>query len=402
MPSLLAWCYVIYLRTVTSDNTIHVAFICGNNKVLPKGVSVKGQLSIPRAELNAAMDLAKKVLEVENELNMPNLHPTIYYSDSQDVLAWVKNDSTNEAPKRYIVNRINTIRKMSNPDQWQYIPTKLNPADIGTRPVSVSELQASCWLSGPAFLLLEDPKPPSTPQMDNSTLFTSILEPLYDAHPSSYFHTQIRHATEDITSGSMWEQLLEATIQQHKMPNQLEASISLQKEMQREAWPKGLDTINKLEPKKRQEITSKSPFLDISDGLIKVGGRLSQADLSFGRKHPTLIPDNIKGDALIGYIHAKTPHQGRKITSSAIREAGFWPVGSRRRIGRIVSTCVPCRALRAPLMNQKMADLPEHRLNKTPPFYHCGIDVFGYFFIKHGKATRANPGGRQKVWVLLF
>ena len=56
----LAWCYVIYLRTVTSDNTIHVAFICGNNKVLPKGVSVKGQLSIPRAELNAAVDLAKK------------------------------------------------------------------------------------------------------------------------------------------------------------------------------------------------------------------------------------------------------------------------------------------------------------------------------------------------------
>ena len=94
--------------------------------------------------------------------------------------------------------------------------------------------------------------------------------------------------------------------------------------------------------------------------------------------------------------------KGRKVTSSAIREAGFWPVGSRRRIDRLVSTCVPCRALRAPLMNQKMADLPEHRLNRTPPFYHCGIDVFGYFFIRHGKATRANPGGRQKVWVLLF
>ena len=175
------------------------------------------------------MDLAKKVLEVENELDMPNLHPTIYYSDSQDVLAWVKNDSTNDAPKRYIVNRINTIRKMSNPDQWQYIPTKLNPADIGTRPVSVSELQASCWHSGPAFLLLEDPKPPSTPTTDNTTLLTASQEPQYNAHPSSYFHTQIRHATEDITSGSMWKQLLETTIQQHKMPNLQEASIFLQK-----------------------------------------------------------------------------------------------------------------------------------------------------------------------------
>ena len=52
-------------------------------------------------------------------------------------------------------------------------------------------------------------------------------------------------------------------------------------------------------------------------------------------------------------------------------------------------------------MTQKMADLPEHRLHRTPPFYHCGIDVFGHFLIRHGKPTRANPG-TQKVWVLLF
>ena len=68
------------------------------------------------------------------------------------------------------------------------------------------------------------------------------------------------------------------------MPNFHEASILLQKEMQREAWPKGLESIYKLDLKQRQEIISKSPFLDESDGLIKVGGRLSQADLSHGRK----------------------------------------------------------------------------------------------------------------------
>ena len=52
-------------------------------------------------------------------------------------------------------------------------------------------------------------------------------------------------------------------------------------------------------------------------------------------------------------------------------------------------------------MSQKMADLPETRLWKTPPFFNCGIDVFGHFNIRHGKATRANPGV-QKVWVLIF
>ena len=67
----LAWCYVIYLRTVTTDKQVHVAFVCGNNTILPKGVCVKGQLSIPRCELNATHVLAKKVLEVEQALDLP-------------------------------------------------------------------------------------------------------------------------------------------------------------------------------------------------------------------------------------------------------------------------------------------------------------------------------------------
>ena len=146
---------------------------------------------------------------------------------------------------------------------------------------------------------------------------------------------------------------------------------------------------------------SKCPFLDDTDGLLKVGGRLTRAELSFGRRHPTLIPNVPEGDALLGHIHAETQHQGRKIFTSAIREAGYNPVGGRRRTDHLVSICIPCRILRAPLMSQKMADLPEQRLFKTPPFYHCGIDVFGPFNIRHGKVTRANPGVR-KVWVLIF
>ena len=152
--------------------------------------------------------------------------------------------------------------------------------------------------------------------------------------------------------------------------------------MQSEAWPKGLDTIKQFEPRKRSELQAKCPFIDDSDGLLKVGGRLSRADLSFGRRHPILIPALPNGDALLGFIHAETQHQGRKIFISAIREAGYCPVGGRRRTSNLISSCVSCRILRAPLMSQKMADLPEERLYKTPPFYNCGIDVFGYFHIR--------------------
>ena len=41
----------------------------------------------------------------------------------------------------------------SSPDQWRYIPTKLNPADKGTRGVFVQELiWDDCWWRWPLFL----------------------------------------------------------------------------------------------------------------------------------------------------------------------------------------------------------------------------------------------------------
>ena len=101
--------------------------------------------------------------------------------------------------------------------------------------------------------------------------------------------------------------------------------------MQSEAWPKSLDTIKQLEPRKRSVLLAKGPFIDERDGLLKVSGRLTRADLSFGRRHPILLPALPNGDALLGFIHAETQHQGRKIFFSAIREAGYCPVGGRRR-----------------------------------------------------------------------
>ena len=165
------------------------------------------------------------MLEVETELDMPHRHPTVFYSDSKDVLAWIKNDATNEAPKRYIVNRINTIRKISDPDQWHYIPTKQNPADYGTRPISVEELRTSCWLSGPDFLFLEDPKPLIIPSPDISSTI------LYTAPSPTFFLTMNRSATEEITTGTMWKNLLDETLKQTNATNIQEASIILQKEM---------------------------------------------------------------------------------------------------------------------------------------------------------------------------
>ena len=130
--------------------------------------------------------------------------------------------------------------------------------------------------------------------------------------------------------------------------------------MQREAWPKGMDTIKELPKRERSRFLElDAPFLDSNDELIKGGGRLKDADLSFGRKYPTLIPDTELGDALIGYIHHNSGHQGRKVNAGIIREQGYSVVGGRKRIQRIIGSCIICKTLRGSPMSQKMADLPE-------------------------------------------
>ena len=172
--------------------------------------------------------------------------------------------------------------------------------------------------------------------------------------------------------------------------------------MQEQVWPEGVESFKKG-PKRKYNalVKTDSPFLDSKDGLIKGGGRLAAAGLTFGRRHPILIPESGLGDALIEYLHHEGGHQGRKLDAALIRDQGYSPIGGRGRIQGIIRRCGICKVSRGEPMKQKMAELPEQRLWKTPPFYHCGMDVFGHFIISHGKHTRAQPG-KRKVRVLLF
>ena len=205
--------------------------------------------------------------------------------------------------------------------------------------------------------------------------------------PAKFFRKNARHATEEITMGKRWKRELERVQAENVLPHLQSASMVLEKQMQKEVWPYGMESINKL-PKREAAslLATDSPFLD-EDGLIKGGGRLAHANLTFGRKHPTLIPDSELGDALIGYLHQNAGHQGRKVSAALIRDEGYSVIGGRGRIQRIIACCVTCRTLSASPMTHKMADLPEYRLWKTPLFYHCGIDVFGHFAVTHGRRT---------------
>ena len=124
--------------------------------------------------------------------------------------------------------------------------------------------------------------------------------------------------------------------------------------------------------KKSSSIYQLDPFLG-KDGILRVGGRIRRANIPENIKHPCILPR--KGhvtELVICHHHQKVAHQGRGIKHYNIRSSG-----GRSAVTSHIAKCVKCRKLRGSLQEQKMADLPEDRLDPAPPFTYSAVDYFG-------------------------
>ena len=142
------------------------------------------------------------------------------------------------------------------------------------------------------------------------------------------------------------------------------------------------------------------PYVDDA-GLLRVGGRLRQTNLSSDEKHPLVLPKGHHVSKLIlQHYHEEVHHQGRQITHGALRNAGYWLVGGHAAVSGLIRSCVTCKKLRGSLLDQKMADLPPDRAEVGPPFTNVGFDVFGPWSVQ----TRKTRGGvaDSKRWGLVF
>ena len=127
-------------------------------------------------------------------------------------------------------------------------------------------------------------------------------------------------------------------------------------------------------------------FVD-HDGIIRVGGRIRRADTPVDLKHPVIIPR--KGDLtelLVRHHHLKVNHMGRGMTHNELRQSGYWLINGSSKVVRFKSNCVTCRRLSRPTEQQKMACLPEDRLELAPPFSFCAVDYFGPFIVRERRS----------------
>ncbi|XP_039608830.1 uncharacterized protein LOC120528756, partial [Polypterus senegalus] len=110
---------VTYLVLTNEEGKRHCSFLMGKSRVAPLK-----QVTIPRMELTAAVVAVKMDKMLKGELQMP-LQESTFWTDSTTVLKYISNESTRF--KTFVANRISVIRDHSQPSQWRYVTSVLNP-----------------------------------------------------------------------------------------------------------------------------------------------------------------------------------------------------------------------------------------------------------------------------------
>lgn len=397
----------IYFRSVNSLNIVDVNLVCSKSRVAPVKV-----ISIPRLELCAALlgvELAHTVIKAtENEIKIDKI---FYWCDSTIVLSWISSESSKL--KTFVANRVSKIQTFSHSYQWRYIPTDMNPADYISRGVDPEETQQlDSWFFGPKFLLSDDQYWPNNIEIQSNTDLPELKQPHSkilltkecDKFDVFYRYSSFNKCIRVVAYLLRFKNNLAVKLERRNLDNLKiseldEARIAIIKHFQCEHFAIEIkDLLRHGQVSKKSKLFRLSVFLD-ERGIIRVGGRLKNADLNFDNKHPIVLPAKCHLTSLIvRHFHFKYLHAGPQTLLSIIRQ-NYWLMQGRNSVRGILRKCVICFKVSPSPGLQKMADLPATRVQPSRIFSILGVDYTGPFLIKNSFLRNTKS---IKAWICIF
>ena len=369
-------------------------------------------MTMPRRELCAAVLLSLVMHTVVEALADSGLNITKkrYYTDSMNALYWIISDHYNW-PK-FIANRIKQARDLTDTDDWGYVHTSQNPADLPSRGCLIEELKDSkLFREGPDFLVTGEA--PFLGKMDLSDMpegcrsecpkvaLAGAVTPL----PETVNLTEIFPHPSLITNS--YHRLMNVTRYVYKAAGLIKAKRG---SIEPESWSKEkveLDWLRSMQMKcfadeiaycksnvsdegknkvKPALVKALSLFWDEDSQLLRCSTRLQEADIRYESSNPVLVPrDEEFTTMLITSVHERVGHVGVKQTLSALR-ADYWIPQARRLVKQIVNRCLMCRRISAaPFDLPHPPPLPKSRVTMSRPFSNLGVDFCGPFRLRRSK-----------------
>ena len=348
--SQLAYAAVSYMRHEYEDGKVTVRFVAAKAKVAPTKAT-----SIPRLELMAAvlgLRLSRKVSEL---LQIP-LENCTWWTDSEDDVCWIQGQSRRY--KTFVANRISEIHQNSNPRQWRHIPTDLNCADDATRGLHARELTIDHrWFSGPAFLYENEDAWPQRKRIKHEERSEDCLAEI--AKSKMTFATDVSSPWMDPLRYSSWTGLKRVTAWVMRFSAKLLAKVrKVEKPWGVEVCtevtltPTELDRAEKLwvkqaqlerfpmemqESKSGKEVSMQShlkaltPVVD-EYGVLRVGGRLTRAQLPHDAAYPMILPKKHHITRMIvADVHNRRRHAGVNHVLAQVR-CRYWIIDGRQEV----------------------------------------------------------------------
>ena len=410
-----------YLKCIKKNGEVQVCLIYSKARVCPMK-----HVTIPRLELQAAVMSAQVNQVVCEELDIP-ISASYFWVDSQIVLAYIKNKK--RRLKTYVANRVSMIHSLSREEDWKHVAGKKNPADIISRGADPKELKKGLWKEGPEFLKEEEEElqvetVPEIDEEDEEIKSERIKESRRNVKKAQVMLIQNEENKENKNEReeleerrktpvemmaeycSSWQKMKRMIVWLMKVKSRLKnkdvkrrketieveemkaAEELIIKEVQRKKYAKEIESL-KSENKvaKSSSIRNLLPSLN-QQGVLCVGGRLRNAkNIEIETKNPYIMPPEEAVTKLIVKEYHDIAHQGTEWTLSLLRKK-YWITKPRRVIKAVRKECVPCKKMFDQPKNQKMADLPEERIEDEDnrPFQYVGIDCFGPFYVNQGRA----------------
>lgn len=136
---------VSYLRFTNKDELVHCCFAMGKSRLVPIKFC-----TIPRLELSAAVLATRLETTLRQELDL-EVQESFFWTDSTAVIKYIRNST--KRFKTFVANRLAMIQDGIVPEQWRYVGSKINPADIASRGASINDTEKlHRWWKGPDFL----------------------------------------------------------------------------------------------------------------------------------------------------------------------------------------------------------------------------------------------------------
>lgn len=391
---------VAFIKYSYEDLSNSSSIVASKGRLTP--INNRTLKTIPRIELTAAKLAVELSIKLKDELDY-NFQTIRFWSDSTTVIRYIQ--GTHLKFHRFVENKVNFIRNFTSAEQWSYIPSNQNPADIVSRGSTPRQLAASeLWNKGPKILTelvnsSEQNFHASESPADDLEIKTRIIKSLESSDPISIL----------MESTSKWQKLRLRIASLMKFKESLKqkstfkdvilsvddlkrAENTIFKFLQDKYFHETIDKLNsKQNLPKTCNIRKLFPFVD-EFGILRVGGRLAKSEYSFDVKHPIILPNCHVSKLIISNLHCSLGHLGRETILAKLRTK-FWVIKANSLVRITCRECLICRKLLGRPSETLMADLPRDRLTgDLPPFTDVALDYFGPYIITHGRKTEKRYG----------